>query len=48
MFNLKDSSFDSEGFGEITFKNELIAQNQTNAKEKKKLCSSTEPGFVCL
>lgn len=30
MFNLKDSSFDSEGFGEITFKNEVIARNQTN------------------
>lgn len=27
VFNLKDS-FDSEGFSEMTFKNELIAQNQ--------------------
>lgn len=35
MFNSKDSSFDSEGFDEIAFKNELIARNQTNAKKTK-------------
>lgn len=35
VFNSKDSSFDSEGFGEIAFKNELIARNQTNAKKTK-------------